>query len=299
MSKKPKKQSVYNFTVSDPQKAVALINQFLAENKFQLRTAKNGQQYFYFNDPVQGLVEYSKRGFEYYVNGNNVQIVAYLGTFENPTPLDDSVVMVLPKNAYKQVLQPLFNSIAAIDDQSYANPQPVQESQYQPQGAAQNQMQGQEILPQQPQPMQAQQAAGYQSAQQSAPMQAQQSAGFQSAQQSVPMQAQQTQQYQQPGNYQMPPQNAPDSNNANTMNQFGQSVNKTNNNMAIFGMVIGIFAIIASLAGTMYGFVSVIGIVLCIKGRSGEKRTLATVGLVLNILAIVIFAIGAAINGME
>lgn len=26
MSKKPKKQSVYNFTVSDPQKAVALIN---------------------------------------------------------------------------------------------------------------------------------------------------------------------------------------------------------------------------------------------------------------------------------
>lgn len=265
MSKKPKKQSVYNFTVSDPQKAVALINQFLAENKFQLRTAKNGQQYFYFNDPVQGLVEYSKRGFEYYVNGNNVQIVAYLGTFENPTPLDDSVVMVLPKNAYKQVLQPLFNSIAAIDDQSYANPQPVQESQYQPQGAAQNQMQGQKILPQQPQPMQ----------------------------------AQQTQQYQQPGNYQMPPQNAPYSNNANTMNQFGQSVNKTNNNMAIFGMVIGIFAIIASLAGTMYGFVSVIGIVLCIKGRSGEKRTLATVGLVLNILAIVIFAIGAAINGME
>ena len=64
-----------------------IVNLYLFKNenaneyKFEPRPNAN---YYAYNDPwVKG-----KRGFEYYLNNNVVTIVAYLGTFENPTDLD-------------------------------------------------------------------------------------------------------------------------------------------------------------------------------------------------------------------
>lgn len=137
MSAKPNKQSVYNFTVSNMQQAVNLINQFLSTNQFQLQTARNGQQYFHYNDIAKSmLVMYSEKGFEYYINGNNLQIVAYLGSYESPKPLDNSFVMALPKSEYKSMLQHLFDAIVAIDNPNMQQqaPQAPGQSTYRPQG---------------------------------------------------------------------------------------------------------------------------------------------------------------------
>lgn len=100
----------YTFTINaDP----ALINQvicnFLQANEF-MPVPKPNANYYYFNDPlVKG-----KRSFEYYINGNTVTILAYLGKFEKPVKLEGFVACV-PKHAYQNDLNVLFNELKKLE----------------------------------------------------------------------------------------------------------------------------------------------------------------------------------------
>lgn len=55
-----------------------------------------------------------KRGFEYYINGSEVTILAYLGTYKKPQELEGFVAAVM-KQDYRNALAPLFEEIKKLE----------------------------------------------------------------------------------------------------------------------------------------------------------------------------------------
>lgn len=114
-----KKKSEFRFIVNaDPAAINTVINNFLTAHQFT-PVAKPGANYFLCNDFING-----KRSLEYYVNGNEVIIFAYMGTFERPQALEGFVGAV-PKQAYKKILDTLFQELQKLNMQGGNYSQPV------------------------------------------------------------------------------------------------------------------------------------------------------------------------------
>lgn len=93
----------------------AVIRNWLAANKFSY-APESGLNYYKFNDPILK----GKRGFEYYINGNEVTILAYLGTYKKPKALEGFVAAVMKQN-YRNELAPLFEEIKKLEGGSAVN----------------------------------------------------------------------------------------------------------------------------------------------------------------------------------
>ena len=101
-----KGKSTYQFPICvDPNLAHQTIMNWLGANSFQLKE-KNGNYYYEYYDPIVG-----RRLFEFYIQQNMVTINAYIGKYKKPYLLDDSFSGTVPKSAYKQILEPLFQTL--------------------------------------------------------------------------------------------------------------------------------------------------------------------------------------------
>lgn len=99
-------KSRFTFTVNDTQLALQLINSFLTTHKYTPQNT-DGATWYLFNDPILT----GKSGFEFSINGNEVEILAYIGTYKKPKPLDNGFVAAVAKQATLNKLQPLFNEL--------------------------------------------------------------------------------------------------------------------------------------------------------------------------------------------
>lgn len=100
----------YTFTVNAPQQAIHnLMQSFLSANGYQPNN-EGGVVYYKYYDGIWG-----NRFLEYYVNGNQLTILAYIGTFKKPCLLDNSMVAIASKQDYKNKLVPLFNAINELN----------------------------------------------------------------------------------------------------------------------------------------------------------------------------------------
>lgn len=100
----------YTFIVNAPQQAIHnLMQSFLSANGFQPSNEAGVVYYKYFD------VIWGNRFLEYYVNGNQLTILAYIGTFKKPCLLDNSMVQMASKQDYKNKLVPLFNAINELN----------------------------------------------------------------------------------------------------------------------------------------------------------------------------------------
>lgn len=86
-----------------------LIQSFLGANGFNAKF-ENGITYYMQQDFMWG-----NRFFEYYVDGNQVTILAYIGKFKKPILLDDSFVGSVPKQEYKKLLDTLFAALNQLN----------------------------------------------------------------------------------------------------------------------------------------------------------------------------------------
>lgn len=103
-------KTVFKFNVNaDSSLVEATIRNWLTANKFSF-DPKSGLNYYAFNDPMLK----GKRGFEYYINGSEVTILAYLGTYKKPQELEGFVAAVM-KQDYRNVLAPLFEEIKKLE----------------------------------------------------------------------------------------------------------------------------------------------------------------------------------------
>lgn len=127
------KKTEFRFTVNgDMSVADTIIRNWLLANQFAPK-AKPGANYFAFNEPMLR----GKRGFEYYFNGNQVLILAYVGTFERPQPLEGFVGAVM-KQDYRKDLSTLFEELKKVENgmptdnaTAYQNPAPNANGTYQ------------------------------------------------------------------------------------------------------------------------------------------------------------------------
>lgn len=117
-------KSRFTFTVNDTQLALQLINSFLTTNKYTPQNT-DGATWFLFNDPFLT----GKSGFEYSINGNEVEILAYIGTYKKPKPLDDGFVAAVAKQTTRSKLQPLFEELHKLSSvASVQNTAPAQDA---------------------------------------------------------------------------------------------------------------------------------------------------------------------------
>jgi len=110
----------YKFQVNaDMNMVETVIRNWLAANKFAQKP-EFGSTVFAFNDPIVK----GKRGFEYYINGNEVTILAYINTYKKPKDLEGAVG-VLMKQGYKNDLAPLFSEIKKLESGATVNVNPA------------------------------------------------------------------------------------------------------------------------------------------------------------------------------
>lgn len=123
-----KGKSQYHFTIpADP----ALINQtifnYLHANSF-VQKQKDGCYYYEQYDAL-----YGRKMFEYRINGNQVTIWAYTGSYKWPQPLEGFVGAV-PKQEYRDSLEVLFMQLQTLaHNPGQANGQDPQSQMYQSQ----------------------------------------------------------------------------------------------------------------------------------------------------------------------
>ena len=101
----------YTFTVNaNPQAINNLMHNFLKANGYNIAN-QDGITYFQYFDVIWG-----NRFLEYYIQGNQITILAYIGTFKKPTLLDDSFVGMAAKQDYKNKLLPLFEELKKLNN---------------------------------------------------------------------------------------------------------------------------------------------------------------------------------------
>lgn len=125
-----KNKSQYNFTIpADP----ALLNQtifnFLHAHNF-VQKQKDGRYYYEQYDAI-----YGRKLFEYQINGSQVTIWAYVGSYKHPQDLE-GLMGVVAKQAYKDSLQLLFSHLQALgqnpqNDSIYGDGMQAQNQMYQ------------------------------------------------------------------------------------------------------------------------------------------------------------------------
>lgn len=96
-----REKSCYRFVFNcDPAIVKRIIDDYLRANNFKFKQKNYGSFY-----------QASNRFLEYYFSGNMVMIYAYINSYKHPYPLDDSFTGVIPKQAYKEALIPLFSAL--------------------------------------------------------------------------------------------------------------------------------------------------------------------------------------------
>ena len=108
----------YTFTVNAPIQTIHnLMQNFLNANGYKANN-KDGVVYYSYYDGIWGY-----RFLEYYVNGNQLTVLAYIGSFKKPCLLDDGMVAMASKQDYKSRLIPLFNAINELNNNWGMTPQ--------------------------------------------------------------------------------------------------------------------------------------------------------------------------------
>ena len=104
-----KGKSEFKFNINaDPTMVEAVIRNYLVTNKYG-SIAKPGANYYLSTDILNG-----NRSMEYYINGSEVTILAYMGTFERPQNLE-GFVGALPKHAFRNDLNSLFEELKKLE----------------------------------------------------------------------------------------------------------------------------------------------------------------------------------------
>lgn len=104
-----KGKSEFKFNINaDPTMVEAVIRNYLVTNKYGPIT-KPGANYYLSTDILNG-----NRSMEYYIDGSEVTILAYMGTFERPQNLE-GFVGALPKHAFRNDLNSLFEELKKLE----------------------------------------------------------------------------------------------------------------------------------------------------------------------------------------
>ncbi len=124
---KRKTQYTINFT-ADPQMVNAIVCDWLNQNGFQY-VEKDGCKYYRSGSGMVGAI----RCFEYYFQGNQLIILAYLKGPKNPFPLDNGMVGVVQTAPYVAIIEALTNAVcnAGMVQNSQYNGQPQYNTQMQ------------------------------------------------------------------------------------------------------------------------------------------------------------------------
>lgn len=105
-----KGKSVFNFVVNADELSIHnLMQSFLSANGF---VAKQETGYTYY---LQQDFMWGNRFLEYYVNGNQVTVLAYIGKANKPLMLDNSFAGSVPKQEYMKLLNTLFNALNELN----------------------------------------------------------------------------------------------------------------------------------------------------------------------------------------
>lgn len=111
---KRKTQYVMNFN-ADPNVVNNIIVGWLQSNGFQYRE-KYDTKFFQLGDGIWT----TSRCFEYYFQGNQLTILAYLKTPKNPFPLDNGMVGAVNTLPYVKMIQELMMTINNLSNQNVA-----------------------------------------------------------------------------------------------------------------------------------------------------------------------------------
>ena len=129
-----KGKTEYRFTIQNTQDAEQKIQSWLSANSFQ-QVQEDGVVYYRGGDAMLGY-----RFFEYSINGSQLVLYAYLGSFKKPKALADGLAGSMAIIPYKNALEPLIaalnNNTTEADSITSAQQIPVYE---QPQRAVQQQ----------------------------------------------------------------------------------------------------------------------------------------------------------------
>lgn len=83
-----------------------IIMQFLKANSYKERVTKEGKKYYQYSDAlVKGFLEYE-------FQNNMVTIYAYIRSEKRPTPLDNSLIAVMAKSHYKDIIESLLEALS-------------------------------------------------------------------------------------------------------------------------------------------------------------------------------------------
>ncbi len=144
-----KGKSVFNFVVNADEMSIhGLMQSFLSANGF---VAKQESGYTYY---LQQDLMWGNRFLEYYINGNQVTVLAYIGRANKPLLLDNSFAGSMPKQEYKKLLNTLFSALNELN--ANAGQMGAQNVGAQNMGAAGTMYSGQQAQDMYSQPQQAQ-----------------------------------------------------------------------------------------------------------------------------------------------
>lgn len=249
-----------------------VIRNWLAANQYQYEARPNANYYAY-NDPMLK----GKRGLEYYINGDVVTILAYMGTFEKPMALE-GFVGALPKQSYRNDLNPLFEELKKLENagqtQGYYTAVPMNNTM---------------AVNGQPTPMQ-QPNYNQQQYQQAAPVQLQNY----NQQQQYQQQPYQQQPYQQPNVQQNQAFMA-----NNSLNTFTEQNNKKIETFVIVGFIMSIVGILLTCAGFVPGALFLLFEYYAgIQGLKTRKKGLAIATIVLASIGALLFILNLALSVM-
>lgn len=103
----------YTITVNASYDAIdETIQEFLKKKRFEKHN-EDGNIYYQHLDGVWG-----ERFLEYYINGNRVDFLVYVGKYKKPKALENRSVSNGSREEYKQKLVPLFNALMALNSAS-------------------------------------------------------------------------------------------------------------------------------------------------------------------------------------
>ncbi len=101
-------KTVYTFQINDTQAAYQLIMNYLNTHSFKF-VDKNGMPRYEYYDYLT-----AKRFFEFYFQGNQVTICAYLRSVKKPMPIDSGSMAWAVKKAYREQLSPLLDGLSRL-----------------------------------------------------------------------------------------------------------------------------------------------------------------------------------------
>ena len=107
-----KGKTEYRFNIQNAQDTEQKIQSWLSANSFQ-PIQEDGVLYYRGGDAITG-----HRFLEYRIEGAQVIIYAYIGSFQKPYALTDGIAGAMAIVPYKNILEPLFVSLSTNENQT-------------------------------------------------------------------------------------------------------------------------------------------------------------------------------------